>query len=149
MQVEESEGIFSVLSEPEKRQALNFLPSVVKRYNSSIIQDASRISESCKTGKAEELGNVIQTVYSWKNKYQNWRRNWKSTVCDVWWRTVSFSRTRLWEQWWRQATAYYIHIVWLKIPAMRKSNYKICNVFLKTEEKELFNLFPFVYWGKH
>lgn len=78
MQVEEAEGIFSVLSEPEKRQALHFLPSVVKRYNSLIIQDASRISESCKTGKAEELGNVIQTVYSWKNKYQNWRRNWKS-----------------------------------------------------------------------
>lgn len=61
MQVEEAEGIFNFLSEPEKRQALQFLLSVVRRYNSSIVLDTSRTSESCKTAKDKELGDVIQT----------------------------------------------------------------------------------------
>lgn len=63
MQVEEAEGIFYFLSEPEKRQALQFLLSVFRRYNSSIVPvlDTSRSSESCKTAKAKELGDVIKT----------------------------------------------------------------------------------------
>lgn len=63
VKVEEAEGIFNFLSEPEKRQALQFLLSVFRRYNSSIVPvlDTSRSSESCKTAKAKELGDVIQT----------------------------------------------------------------------------------------
>lgn len=84
MQVEEAEGIYNSLSEPEKRQALQFLRSVVGRYHSSVKLDASTASESCKTTESGELGDGIQAfTLLLEKQITKLEEKLEKPVCDV------------------------------------------------------------------